>query len=275
MNRLKARIRYRPVLAYYVLAVGLSWSYWIALMASGRHVGPGSTATHLPGLMAPMIAAIVITIAMSGLDGARDLARRAFTIPAHPAAGALLAVSPLLIGLAVFGALVAGGSSWPTLAAFADYPGLPSGWPLWAAFIAVLLLNGYGEEAGWRGFAVHHLAPRLGKLRATLVVAGLWLLWHAPLFWLVASMRSLLGPSLIGWALGLAAGAFVLSALYLATESILVVAIWHTLFNFVVATPPGTGVPAAVASTIVMFFGALIALYWWRGERGYGTTPRD
>jgi len=45
--------------------------------------------------------------------------------------------------------------------------------------LLVLVLNGYGEEAGWRGFATRLLAPRLGRFRATLVVAALWMAWGA------------------------------------------------------------------------------------------------
>jgi membrane protease YdiL (CAAX protease family) len=266
MNSLRAWIRKRPMAAYYMLAVGLSWSYWLALIVSHRHVGPGSRATHVPGLLAPMLAATAVTGAAFGLDGMRDLLRRAVMIPMRPAAGVLAAISPLLLGLIVFVALSLHGAPLPSLRAFADYPGLPIGQPLWLAFLAALVLNGYGEEVGWRGFATHHLAARLGRFRATLVVAGLWLFWHAPLFWLVTSMHALLGPALIGWAAGLAAGAFVLSALYLASRSILVVAVWHTLFNFVVATPPGTGTPAAVMSTVVIVWGMAIALLWWRSE---------
>jgi membrane protease YdiL (CAAX protease family) len=112
----------------------------------------------------------------------------------------------------------------------------------------------------------------MGRLRSTLAVAALWLIWHAPLFWLVADMRALIGPELLGWAAGLVTGAFVLAALYFATESILVVALWHTLFNFVVATPPGRGVPAAVISTVVMVCGGVVAVRWWRNERGRGDT---
>lgn len=266
MTAFRASVAKHPILVFYLLAVALSWSYWLALLVSGDRVEPGSTATHLPGLVGPMLAAVIVTGIASGARGLRDLLRRALTIPAHPKAGLLLAVSPVLLGLAVFSLLLAGGATWPSLSAFADYPGLPAGRRLWVVFIAALVLNGYGEEVGWRGFALPHLASRLGPLRSTVAVAILWLIWHAPLFWLVANMHALLGPAFIGWAAGLVAGAFVLAALYFATQSILVVAVWHTLFNFVVATPPGRGVPAAIASTVVMLCGVVVAVYWWRRE---------
>ncbi|MCG6871844.1 MAG: CPBP family intramembrane metalloprotease, partial [Gammaproteobacteria bacterium] len=60
MHALRSRIRSRPVLWFYVVAVLLSWSYWFILLASGARVAPGSSATHLPGLMGPMISAVLI-----------------------------------------------------------------------------------------------------------------------------------------------------------------------------------------------------------------------
>ena len=96
----------------------------------------------------------------------------------------------------------------------------------------------------------------------------MWLVWHTPLFWLNANMQALVGPVIFGWAFGLLCGAFVLAGLYLTSgHSILVVAFWHTLYNFTVATQAGKGTAAAVISTIVMAWGTYFAYLWWRDAR--------
>lgn len=268
MHTLRRWAGSRPVLSFYVLALTLSWSYWLALLAVGEQVRPGSSATHLPGLAGPMIAAIIVTVLAFGRPALRELALSAVVLPRPCLRNALLALSPAAVAAAVFLALRAAGTPLPALDAFATYPGLPAGMPLAMMFLIALVFNGYGEEVGWRGFATKHLVPRLGKLRATLVVAALWLVWHAPLFWLNANMQELVGPVLLGWALGLVCGAFVLAGLYLASgHSILVVAVWHTLYNFTVATPAGTGTPAAVISALVMAWGVYIAFSWRRNAR--------
>lgn len=41
-------------------------------------------------------------------------------------------------------------------------------------------LFGLGEELGWRGFLPRYLAP-LGFWRASLLIGGVWGLWHAPI----------------------------------------------------------------------------------------------
>jgi membrane protease YdiL (CAAX protease family) len=56
----------------------------------------------------------------------------------------------------------------------------------------------------------------------------------------------------------------VLAWLYFKSQSVLVVAAWHTSFNFLVATAPGQGLVAAIASTVVMLLGLVIAVVWWR-----------
>jgi CAAX protease family protein len=273
MNALRRWVASRPVSCFFILAISISWSYWLALLAHGEQVRPGSAATHLPGLMGPMIAAVVVTWVAFGRAALLEFLWGAVILPQPRLRNVLLALSPVLIGGATFLALAAAGTPLPSLGAFGEYPGTPAGTPLPLLLLVVLVMNGYGEEAGWRGFATRILASRLGRFRATLVVAALWMVWHAPLFWLNVNMQALVGPVLIGWAFGLLCAAFLLAGLYFASHnSILVVAVWHTLYNFTVATPAGTGTAAAVITTAVMMWGAYFAFVWWRDAQVHGNA---
>jgi membrane protease YdiL (CAAX protease family) len=138
-----------------------------------------------------------------------------------------------------------------------------------SVLLAVLLINGFGEEVGWRGFLLHRLVREYSPFISTLVIGFCWLLWHLPLFWLNEGMAALAGPAMLGWGVGLICGAFVLSFVYIAGGSnILAVAVWHTTFDLVAATPAGTGAPAAIISTVVMLWGILVAFRWWRRTLG-------
>jgi membrane protease YdiL (CAAX protease family) len=63
---------------------------------------------------------------------------------------------------------------------------------------------GLGEEIGWRGFALPQLQKGRSTLSATLILAGLWALWHFPQFFYVFDPRMA-----IGWLIGLCAGAVI------------------------------------------------------------------
>lgn len=259
---LHALCRRHPLSVFCALAFAISWSYWLSLLGLGYRVEPGSSATHLPGLAGPFVAALIVTGLSSGRSGVRRLCLSCVTLPRPRLRTLALALSPLVLGGAVFAVLAALGQASPAYASFKTYPGAPQNWPLPAIALLALLLNGIGEEGGWRGFALAQLAARRSRLAAALGVAGLWMLWHAPLFALNQSMAALLGPTLLGWAVGLSAGAVVLAWLYFATRSVLVVALWHTSFNFMVATMPGRGLVAAVLSTVVMILAVVCIMMW-------------
>jgi len=123
----------------------------------------------------------------------------------------------------------------------------------------VLIVNGFGEELGWRGFLAHRLLPRLGRFRTATLVWIVWALWHAPLFWVVENFRDFGPGTLVGWLVGLWFGSYFLTWLYESTEcSVLIVAVWHTAYNVTTATEATAGVVAAISSTLVIVAGLLL-----------------
>ena len=255
------------MVSFYLLTLTLSWGYWFALLALGQRVGPGGVA-HFPGLLGPMLAAIAVTAMTGGRQALHALSGRMLWPGPHGAVKLMLALSPLALGAVACVAMVLLGKPVPPVAAFTRFPGMPEAWPLAAVLIVVVVVNGFGEEAGWRGFLLERLLLTHGRVRATLVVALLWSLWHLPLFWLNTGMTAMVGPLLIGWLFALICGAFVLAQVYLATgHSILCVTLWHVTFNTLVSADGGTGLLSAIVSTAVMVWGAIVAVVWWRTSR--------
>ncbi|MFN7133335.1 MAG: CPBP family intramembrane glutamic endopeptidase, partial [Myxococcales bacterium] len=83
----------------------------------------------------------------------------------------------------------------------------------WVGVPLLLLAGSFGEELGWRGFLLPHLQRRWTALTASLLLAGLWLVWHLPLFLVADSAQSAIP---IAWYLP-----------YVVAQSV-----WHTsLFN--------------------------------------------
>jgi uncharacterized protein len=259
--------RRHPLRTYVFLAYAVSWACWLPLVATGSVVDQGSGwPTDLPGLAGPAMAAVVTSWLIGGREGVHVLLRRLgrWRIPAWcwalvAGTGALSAV----IALVGSGGTV--GDGWSAYTGASDL-GLP------ATFVLVLVVNGFGEETGWRGFLADGLIPRHGLLRTAGLVAVVWAGWHLPLFLVVDSFRGL-GIAVVGWLGGLAAGSLVLTWLYVGgRHSVLLVAVWHTVFNFGSGTARMSGAPAAVSSTAVMALAVLILVAEVRARRAVTAT---
>ena len=119
-------------------------------------------------------------------------------------------------------------------------------------FLLALVVNGFGEVTGWRGYLADGLLDRRSLLRRAGPVAVVWAGWHLPLFVVLDSFRGL-GFAVVGWMVGLYAGSIEPTWLYVASgRSILVVAPWHTADNFTSATSAMNGLPAAVVVVILL-----------------------
>lgn len=261
MDRLRRLAARHPVPLFLALAFGWTSAWCLGLLLQGLAVAPGSPATHLPALAGPGVAALVTVGLVGGRAGLAAFARRLVRLPARPRWIWAAILLPLAVALGV--ARMTGGA-WPSAAELAAYPGASAALGLLPVLVLVLLLNGFGEEAGWRGFLFDRWAPD-GRLGAALRVGGLWLLWHAPLFAIHAGMQAMVGPALVGWAISLLLGAFALGHLYLvAGRSIAVPALFHAGFNLATAPAALDGAPAAAASALMLMWGGGVALAWGR-----------
>ncbi len=238
------------LVTYVLLAFAFSWLWWVPMVVRGQVTSPGQGwPTHLPGLMGPAFAAVVVVLGWHGTTGLVELGQRAvrwrgvgrwwWSVPAILALGVLGVAASAVTGTRV------------DLGDLAEYSGAPVV-SVVLLFGYVLLVNGYGEELGWRGLLADGLVDRVGEVRAALLVTVVWAMWHLPLFWVVEGFRSM-GWATIGWVVGLLAGSVVLTRLYVGSgRSVLLVALWHTAFNFTTATTATQGLSAAITSTAVI-----------------------
>lgn len=252
----------RRIIAYIVLAYGLAWLWWLPMALNGVIVGPGQGwPTHLPGLMAPAIAAILVTGFTDGRQGLRELATRVVRWRVRWFWYALIVATALLALLPVFL-----GTAGP--AASLAYSGAPQTGLL--VVVYVLIVNGFGEEIGWRGYLAENLLKRWSTGVTAIIVWAVWGLWHLPLFWVVGNFRDFGVGGTIGWAVGIGFGSVFLTWLYRSAEhSILIVALWHVAYNFSTATEASAGLSAAIASTLVMAASVIILVMrpTWRGPQ--------
>jgi uncharacterized protein len=240
----------RVLAVFVILSYGFSWAWMLPLAVAGDVIEKGSGwPTHLPALLGPALAALVVTAWVSGRAGLVDLVARMgrWRMPARWWAATL---SPLLF-LALALAIAAAAGDFPGWDAFGRYSGSPT---LGVVGVAVIVLIGaLGEETGWRGFALPLLQRRYSPLAAALLITPIWAAWHLPLFLTVSGYRGFAPAAYVGFVFSLGCGSLVLNWLYNGSGgSILACVVWHGLFNIATATAAGSGTIAAVVSTLVI-----------------------
>jgi membrane protease YdiL (CAAX protease family) len=264
----------RPA-SFVVLAYALSWAWVIPLAATGATVVSGhGWPTQFPALLGPLLAAVVCA-ALAGRRSLRELT-----------AGMvrwrigwrwwLVTISPILALLAALAEQAVVGAGVPSWSAFAGFSGVPAGWGVLGVAFALVLIGGFGEEAGWRGYLLPTLQRRFGPLAATGIVAAVWAGWHLPQFFLIQTYEDFPVAMLPVFLVGMAGGAVVLTWLYNRTRSILACAVWHGLYNLAgasAAASAGSGViAAAVWSFVVLGAGVLLSLEWRAIRAGRRST---
>jgi membrane protease YdiL (CAAX protease family) len=154
----------------------------------------------------------------------------------------LVAAFSPLVAFGIVAAIVvfAMGETPPDLGLLGELPYLPylglGGWIFW------LLTVGLGEESGWRGYALPKLQANMSALSATLILTLLWVGWHLPRFFYFDGFLDQGFSALPLFALQQLLLAILLTWLYNSGRgSILAAALFHSGFNFFLASPADVG----------------------------------
>jgi CAAX protease family protein len=265
-----ARAGMAPLVGFFALAFALSWAWWVPLALSGEEVRRGDGwPTHVPALIGPALAALVMLAVVEGRAGVRAWLAAMVRWPRSRRWQAAT-VAPLAF-LAVGVVVVAATGRLPSAKSFVSFSGAAATVP---ALALAGVVNVFGEEAGWRGYALPRLEGRFGALRGTLVLSAAWALWHTPMFFLLASYRNFSPLAIPGFFIGLTAGALVLTSIYNHTGgSILACAVWHGAYNLAAATAAADGSIAAIATAAVIFWAVGLGQRERAGQPALGRPP--
>ena len=206
---MNATIRRHPLVAYYVLAFGLSVTLALLLNVS--------LIFGLLALFGPAAAAVAVTGSTEGRAGLAALRSATTRWRVHPA-WYLAAVGLPIAGYALSHLVYVAAGNEPRSIPGAVEP------------IAVLLFFlVIGEEIGWRGFLLARLLRDRSPLVATAIVAAAWAIWHSPLY-LVPGMPSYGQPFLafIAWVIPISV---LLTWLWIKTRSVWLATIMHGTLN--------------------------------------------
>ena len=260
MNTVRSQVERHPLATFFAATLGLGWLLTIAAAALS------SNPVLLPLIAIPVsfVPAVMawLVLRVAGTAGERRAWRARLTrvrVGWRWYAIALLALP--LAYLAGLGIATAGGGAFPfhvqTL-----------------ALLPIFLLTNFGEEIGWRGFALPRLQDRMSPLAASLVLGVIWGAFHwvalaanadAPLGYMVVSTIQLTAVSVIV--------TFVFNG---SRESVPVVALMHATYDTVaigVAPLVETGMPlmAFSVTAIAMWVVAIGLVVVTGGNLGRAT----
>lgn len=250
----------RHLLLFFALAYGISWMIWAPLWlpAFGIDTLPVLPFHHAWGAVGPIAAAFLVAGMEAGAAGPRDLLRRMVLWRGRLLWVLLALLAPL--GVLAFAALAA----WLFTGEEGSLAGVGVSreFPQFSAlgFLVYNLFSfGYGEEVGWRGYALPRLQAKYSALVATLLLTLGWALWHVPLFLYRPGYTSMGATGIAGWFFSLLTGAVLLTWLFNESRgSILVVALFHAAIDVAFTSDISSPFVVNAAGVIVTLWGLTV-----------------
>jgi membrane protease YdiL (CAAX protease family) len=180
-------IRRHPLISFLVLAYALSWWIWILYAFEITFLGPIFA-------LGPFLAAIIVTAFTRGRAGLRALLSRMVRWRVGLKWYAAALGIPVAVYLFALSLNVLFGARASTAEQLASWYLI---FPLFAYSLLFPLSGAFGEELGWRGYALPRVQARLSALSASLIIGVVQTAWHLPLFMTDRSTPSV--PLIVGF----------------------------------------------------------------------------
>lgn len=252
-------IRRYPLVAYFTFAFLFSWAIYVPLVFAHQGWTEANIpyAIHYLASFGPGLAALLLTAITAGSEGLRELWSRIIRWKMDWKYAAFAVFSTILVFALCLPVMRLVNGEWPDLRLLGEVNYLPylGIWvlPLW------LFTFGFGEEIGWRGFALPRLQRNMPALPATLVLGALWIFWHVPTFFYHVTYTDMGWNMLPAFTIGVLSGAVLFTWLYNGSGgSLLIVAVWHGLFDLFTASNAGLDLIPMVISIAVIVWAVIV-----------------
>jgi membrane protease YdiL (CAAX protease family) len=246
-------VRRHPLLIYFTIAFAFSWTIGALLIADRSGAISVPRWLHYVSAFGPAVSALLVTAMLEGRPGLLDLWRRITRVGVGLRWWLIAVGSPLALGAAAVAIYALSSGALPDLALFGEVDYLGS-IGIGAAVLLWIATYGFGEEIGWRGFAFHRMEAS-GWVRAAVLIGVVWGLWHLPYLFYKDNFIALGAGGFVFFLVSITMGSILLSWIYRGSGySILMVALWHGLFDFVSASPVAQGAGnAAISAAVVVW----------------------
>ncbi len=245
----------KQLFTYFGLAYLISWAIWLPLYGSffGLTNLPTLPFQHGLGGLGPLIASFLTTWMYDKEKGVTQLLRKCLQV--RPFIYLIIALlSPFLLALiaAIINYFIAKTPINLTgLLTVKEFPNLN----LLTFFMYNVVFFGFGEEVGWRGYALPRFQSKFNALTSSLILTVFWALWHLPLFLYKPGYTTMDITAIFGWIFSLLTGSILLTWLYNASKgSILICAVFHSTIDMAFTAD-------FVDKNIVNYMGFLITVW--------------
>ena len=219
----------RKNLYYFIIITFIfSWLLWLPKLLSSLGVigySPLFNILMLCGSFGPLVAGFFLTYVERGIDGIKLIWYKGW----HCEKKAYLYISFALIpGLTFLSLLLASlplGFNPIDLLSFRKY-----GYIFTEILVTFFIGGPFQEEFGWRGYALDLLQSKWNALESSIILGGIWSIWHFPLFFIVDTPQ--LNQSFFNFTFSIIAVSILFTWLHINTNgSILVAMIFHASIN--------------------------------------------
>ncbi len=249
---------------YFVLAYAFSWAVEIPIALSVQGIIPTNVplASHYFASFGPLLAALVVVSITEGVGGLRRLFQRLLKWRVGAGYALFAIVFPAgLFAVAVVASWIMQGA-WPDLGLLNEVDYLPPVGML-PALGLWLLTYGFGEEMGWRGYALPRLQSGRSAYSAALLLGVLWAGWHIPAIFYRDTYMALGFLALPLLLFSVCIASIIITWLYNGTRgSLLMVILFHAIFNFFsVSEAGGDSAPIVMTAVIVFWAVRVVKVY--------------
>jgi membrane protease YdiL (CAAX protease family) len=249
---------------YLAVAFAGTWALTAPIVASEQGwIAPvAGTEWHALGALGPFLAAVIVARRSSraGEQLAAGLARWRVSVWYY-----LAALSPLLFLAPAAAITRVVDGAWPAVSRLGQSTRLSGGgWLLALALPAIAYA--IAEEMGWRGVALPRLQARFAPITASLILGGIWVVWHIPFYLYREGMVDAPFAEQIAQGVVILIGGLFLAWLYNSTGgSIVLCAIWHFTHSVVhIATPEVSQTWDTYSGVLSTILAIVVTAIWWR-----------
>lgn len=265
----KLIIKY-PLAVYFILANLISWIIWLPLVLD-KTVNDGSNGPlwylHYLGGLGPMIAAIILTYKLKGRDGIKNIINRSLIIGGNLKWVIIGFSLPFIVFLFVVVMIGLYTGNWIDVSLLAKTTKLPQLGIVGIMFIEIIAY-GFGEEIGWRGFALPRLQQRFSILTSSVILTLFWALWHLPAFFYNFNMMNLGVAGTIGWIMSLYTGSIILAWLVNRSKgNILPAILFHGMIDVVFISKAVAGKYDTALGVAITIFAILLIIFELRNKK--------